>query len=151
MRGVIQRVSEASVSIDGKIFSEINRGILLLLGITDEDNDSDIDYIIDKILNLRIFPDSDDKMNKSLIDNNYSIMVVSQFTLYGDARKGRRPSFITAAKGDRALETYNRFVHKLISSYDPSKVRTGVFGSMMDIRLNNDGPVTILLDSAKQF
>ena len=123
----------------------------MLLGISKDDNQNDIDYIIDKIVNLRIFSDNEDKFNLSLQDIGGEILIVSQFTLYGDARKGRRPSFDMASKGDVALLIYQDFLIKLKKTYDDKKVKCGVFGAMMDVGIVNDGPVTILLDSKKEF
>jgi len=151
LRAVVQRVNSCAVSIEGRLHSAIERGLLVLLGITADDNNDDIDYIIDKIINLRIFPDSDDRMNCSLIDYKLDIMVVSQFTLYGDARKGRRPSFASAAGGDLARSIYDVFIDKLKAQYKSGRIGTGDFGKMMDIQLVNNGPVTILLDSKRGF
>lgn len=149
MRTVLQRVSSAKVSVDGEIVGEIERGILVLLGISCEDSINEAKYLLEKILNLRIFEDSDGKMNLSLIDTKGELLVVSQFTLYGDARKGRRPSFIKAALPDRANELYKFFVNEARKQI--GKVEIGKFQAMMDVELINDGPVTILLDSEKNF
>ncbi|OHD11163.1 MAG: D-tyrosyl-tRNA(Tyr) deacylase [Spirochaetes bacterium GWD1_27_9] len=151
MRAVIQRVKKASVTVEGKIVSSINTGLLVLLGVSINDQDKDIDYMIDKILNLRIFPDEEYKMNKSITDVSGEMIVVSQFTLYGDARKGRRPSYDIAAKGDVAKPIYEKVVNILKEKYDANKVFTGIFAAMMDVELINDGPVTILLDSERNF
>lgn len=147
MRSVVQRVSRASVTVDGEITGEIGRGLLVLLGVTHADNDKDADYLVDKIVNLRIFDDANGKMNLSLADIGGEMLVVSQFTLYGDTRRGRRPSFIAAAPGDEALRWYKYFVAK--ANETVKKVATGRFGRMMDVELVNDGPVTIILDSEK--
>jgi D-aminoacyl-tRNA deacylase len=151
MRAVLQRVKKSSVTVDNEVISKINHGLLVLLGVRSSDVDSDLDYISDKILNLRIFSDENDKMNKSVIDVNGEIIVVSQFTLYGDARKGRRPSFDTAANGNTANPIYEKLLEMLKSKYDKTKIFTGKFAAMMDVELINDGPVTILLDSERKF
>jgi len=151
MRSVVQRVKSAGVSINNQIYSTINNGLLCLLGISPEDGEEDIKYMIDKIANLRIFQDESDKMNRSLIDTNGEILVVSQFTLYGDARKGRRPSFDKAASGEIARVIYEKFLTDLKSVIITDKIKTGVFAEMMEVNLINDGPVTILLDSKRGF
>lgn len=151
MRAVIQKVTQASVTIEGQVYSEIKDGLLVLLGIKADDTQADIDYIIDKITNVRIFRDNEDKMNLSVKDVGGEILVVSQFTLYGDARKGRRPSFDRAAGKDISLPLYNQFLQCLGNTFDKQKIKTGVFAAMMDVALHNDGPCTILLDSEKQF
>ncbi|MGI8670062.1 MAG: D-aminoacyl-tRNA deacylase [Aridibacter sp.] len=149
MRAVLQRVSSAKVSVDGEIVGEIGRGILVLLGISREDSNNEAKYLLEKTLNLRLFEDFDGKMNLSLIDKKGELLVVSQFTLYGDARKGRRPSFIKAALPQKANELYEFFVGEARKQIN--KVETGRFQAMMDVELVNDGPVTILLDSDKTF
>lgn len=149
MRSVLQRVSSAKVSVDGEIIGEIGRGILVLLGISREDSETEAKYLIEKTLNLRIFEDSEGKMNLSLIDIRGELLVVSQFTLYGDARKGRRPSFIKAALPQTANKLYEFFVSE--AGKQIKKVETGQFQAMMDVELINDGPVTILLDTDKTF
>lgn len=149
MRGVLQRVKNASVTIDGNKVSEIEHGILLLIGVTDTDTETDADYIAEKTVNARIFEDSEGKMNLSLLDVGGSILAVSQFTLYGDARKGRRPSFIKAAKGEISEPLYE-LVCKKISDMGV-EVKKGVFGADMKVALINDGPVTILLESDRSF
>ena len=149
MRAVVQRVSRARVCVGKEIVGEIGRGVLVLLGVSVRDSDKDAAYLADKVLNLRIFEDAEDKMNRSLLDIKGQLLVVSQFTLYGDATRGRRPSFIDAAPPERANRLYESFVteaRKLVS-----KVATGRFQAMMDVELVNDGPVTILLDSEKKF
>ncbi|HOF00995.1 MAG TPA: D-aminoacyl-tRNA deacylase [Spirochaetota bacterium] len=151
MRSVVQRVKTAGVSINNQVYSSINSGLLCLLGISPEDGEEDIKYMVDKITNLRIFQDDSDKMNKSLIDINGEILVVSQFTLYGDARKGRRPSFDKAANGESAKIIYEEFLTALESVIASHKIKTGVFAEMMEVNLINDGPVTILLDSKRGF
>lgn len=149
MRAIIQRVSRAKVSVDDKIVGEIGKGILVLLGVSREDSEKQANYILDKTLNLRIFEDAEDKMNLSLLDIEGELLVVSQFTLYGDARKGRRPSFIKAALPEMANELYEYFVNEARKKIE--RVETGKFQAMMDVELVNDGPVTILLDSDKNF
>ncbi|HNZ27751.1 MAG TPA: D-aminoacyl-tRNA deacylase [Spirochaetota bacterium] len=151
MRSVVQRVKTAGVSINNQVYSSINNGLLCLLGISPEDGEEDIKYMVDKITNLRIFQDDSNKMNKSLIDINGEILVVSQFTLYGDARKGRRPSFDKAANGESAKIIYEEFLTALESVIASHKIKTGVFAEMMEVNLINDGPVTILLDSKRGF
>ena len=149
MRSVVQRVSSSSVSVDGGIIGKIDKGLMVLLGVTHDDTSKDVDYMIDKILNLRIFEDEDDKMNLSLKDVGGELLVVSQFTLYGDCRKGRRPSFTNAARPDQADKLYEEFVAK--AKAQGLNVGTGQFGAHMMVDLTNDGPVTILLDSSKSF
>lgn len=149
MRTVIQRVNHCDVNINNVKFSSIGQGLLILLGIKNDDTIEDMDYLIDKVFHLRIFEDEQGKMNKSITDIQGEIMVVSQFTLYGDCKKGRRPSFIRAAKPEIANSLYDTFVDKLMKG--SLKVQTGIFGADMQVELENDGPVTILLDSEKQF
>lgn len=149
MRAVIQRVSRARVSVDDETTGEIGRGILVLLGVAVNDAEKDALYLVEKTLNLRIFEDAEDKMNLSLLDTGGELLVISQFTLYGDARKGRRPSFIEAAPPERANRLYEFFVEEAQKQIE--KVATGRFQAMMDVELVNDGPVTILLDSRKDF
>ena len=147
MRAVVQRVSRAKVTVDGEVTGEIGRGLLVLLGVAGNDSEPDADYLVEKIVNLRIFEDAADKMNLSLLDINGHLLVVSQFTLYGDTRRGRRPSFIDAAPPDKANELYEYFISK--SRQQVTKVETGLFQAMMDVELINAGPVTIMLDSEK--
>ena len=147
MRAVVQRVSRASVTVDRVIIGEIERGLLILLGVAHADEQRDADYLVDKIVNLRIFDDADGKMNLSLADTQGGMLVVSQFTLYGDTRGGRRPSFIAAAPGSEAQALYEYFVAKAKDAV--ANIATGKFGAMMDVELINDGPVTIILDSEK--
>ena len=149
MRAVVQRVSSSKVTVDGNITGEIKRGLLVLLGVTHEDTSKDVDYIIDKVLNLRIFEDEDEKMNLSLKDVEGELLVVSQFTLYGDCRKGRRPSFSTAARPELATKLYEEFIEK--SRKEGIVTQTGQFGAHMMVDLTNDGPVTILLESNRTF
>lgn len=145
MRAVVQRVSRAKVTVDGEITGEIGRGLLVLLGVSQSDSEKDAEYLVDKTINLRIFDDADGKMNLSLLDVGGGLLVVSQFTLYGDARRGRRPSFIAAAPPDKANELYERYV--AVAREQVSHVATGRFQAMMDVELVNDGPVTIILES----
>ena len=149
MRGVVQRVKRASVSVDGKVISKIDKGIMLLLGIEANDDEKDLEYIIKKVSKLRIFDDEEGVMNKSLLDYGLEILVVSQFTLYGDARKGNRPSYIRSAKSDDGIILYEKFIEEMKNL--GIKVSVGEYGADMDVELINDGPVTILLDSSKEF
>ena len=147
MRAVVQRVSRAKVTVEGRLIGEIGSGLLVLLGVSTDDDDKGADYLVDKLVNLRIFDDADGKMNLSLADIDGEMLVVSQFTLYGDTRRGRRPSFIAAAGGDEALRWYKYFVVK--AREQVRNVATGEFGAMMDVELVNNGPVTIIIDSEK--
>lgn len=149
MRAVVQRVSRAKVTVGEEITGEIGKGLLVLLGVAVRDTEIDASYLADKVLNLRIFEDADDKMNLSLLDISGELLVVSQFTLYGDATRGRRPSFIQAAPPERANHLYEVFVAE--AGRQINTVQTGRFQAMMDVELVNDGPVTILLDSEKRF
>lgn len=149
MRGVVQRVKKASVTVDGELIGKIEKGLLVFLGIGNEDDEKDIQYLADKIINLRIFEDSNEKMNESLLDQKGELLIVSQFTLYGDCRKGKRPSFDKAAKPKDAEMLYERFVEYCKSC--GVKVETGKFQAMMDVELINDGPVTLLIDSKREF
>ncbi|MDY6896428.1 MAG: D-aminoacyl-tRNA deacylase [Thermotogota bacterium] len=149
MRAVVQRVSSASIEIENQVVSSILNGILAFIGFHLEDTAKDLDIIADKILNLRIFNDSDNLMNLSLFDIEGELLIVSQFTLYGDARKGRRPSFSNAMPPDKALNFYNEFIDVCKNRYE--RVKHGVFQADMNISLINSGPVTILLDSSKAF
>lgn len=149
MRAVVQRVKEAKVETGGRVIGEISKGILIFLGVADDDTEKDCDYLAGKILNLRIFPDENDQMNLSLKNTGGSALVVSQFTLWGDCRKGRRPSFINAARPEKANMLYERFIS--LVKENNINVATGMFRQMMDVHLINDGPVTILLDSRKLF
>jgi D-tyrosyl-tRNA(Tyr) deacylase len=146
MRIVLQRVASARVDVNGHTVGSIGPGILALLGISRADCPEDADYLLDKLLHLRIFPDEERKMNRSIEDCHGSLLVVSQFTLYGDCRKGRRPSFDQAAPPEQAQALYEYFV--AAARRGPVPVQTGVFQAMMEVHLVNDGPVTILLDSA---
>lgn len=149
MRAVVQRVASASVTVDGKLISEIGKGLLIFHGVAHEDTSADLDYLTNKVANLRVFEDDEGRMNRSLLEIGGEALVVSQFTLYGDCRKGRRPSFIDAAPPDKAEEFYQQFIRAL--SNTGISVRAGIFQAMMDVELVNDGPVTILLDSSKLF
>lgn len=145
MRAVIQRVNHANVSVKGEKVGEIDRGIMVLLGVTHEDTLKDADYLVQKISHLRIFEDDSEKMNLSVKDVEGSILSVSQFTLYGDCRKGRRPNFMKAAKPDYAKECYDYFNQSIEKA--GIHIESGVFGAMMDIEMVNSGPVTLILDS----
>lgn len=144
MKVLVQRVLSSSVEVDNKIVGQINKGLMLLVGFTDSDTDKEIDYMVDKIINLRIFNDENGVMNKSLIDVNGSILSISQFTLYADTRKGRRPSYIKALSGNKAILLYDKFNNKL--KEENIKVETGIFGADMKVSLINDGPITIMLE-----
>lgn len=149
MRAVVQRVSSSKVTVENNVVGKINKGLLVLLGVTHEDKSSDVDYLIDKIINLRIFEDKNEKMNLSLKDVGGELLVVSQFTLYGDCRKGKRPSFSNAARPDLATQLYEEFIEKVKSQ--EIVVQTGQFGAHMVVDIANDGPVTMLLESNKSF
>ncbi|MBE6145914.1 MAG: D-tyrosyl-tRNA(Tyr) deacylase [Firmicutes bacterium] len=144
MRCVIQKVNKSSVTVDGKIVSEIGRGLNVLVGFTDTDTEEDIKYCVRKIVNLRVFEDENDVMNRSVIDEKGEILSISQFTLYGDTRKGNRPSYIRALGGDKALPMYERF-NELLNQEVPTK--GGVFGADMKVEILNDGPTTIIIDT----
>jgi len=149
MRAVVQRVSRARVSVGEDVVGEIGNGILLLLGISGRDTEADAKHLLDKTVNLRIFDDAGGRMNESLVDQDAGLLIVSQFTLYGDTRKGRRPSYIDAASPEAANRLYEFFVseaRKIIKN-----VATGRFQAMMDVELVNDGPVTLLLDTERNF
>ena len=148
MKAVIQRVTEASVTIDGQVVGEIGHGILLLLGVCPQDGEKEAAWLADKVVNLRIFTDSEDKMNLSLMDVGGEMLVVSQFTLYGDCKKGRRPSYTDAARPEIADPLYQYFV-RCIQDAGVPKVATGRFGADMKVALVNDGPVTLILDTAE--
>ena len=149
MRIVIQRVQSAAVTVDGHCVGEIGQGLLLLVGCSKDDQRVDVDYLASKVSGLRIFPDEDGQMNLSVVDVGGSILSVSQFTLYGDCRRGRRPSFARAAKPELAKDLYGQFNAKLRALGLP--VETGIFQADMEVTLTNDGPVTIILDSEKQI
>lgn len=145
MKAVIQRVRESAVTVDGREVGRIGRGLLVLLGVSRDDTPAEADYLLDKTLNLRIFEDETGRMNRSLLDVGGELLVVSQFTLYGDCRKGRRPSFVQAAPPETAEALYEHFVDQARESGVP--VATGRFRAMMDVALVNDGPVTLILES----
>ncbi|MGA2405162.1 MAG: D-aminoacyl-tRNA deacylase [Bacteroidales bacterium] len=149
MRAVIQRVNRASVTISKKIKSEIDIGLLVLVGIEDSDDDTDIDWLCKKIVQLRIFNDSNEVMNLSVLDVGGDILAISQFTLHAKTKKGNRPSYIRAARPDIAIPLYNKFVFRL-SQLMGKEARTGEFGAMMQIELVNDGPVTIIIDTKEK-
>lgn len=149
MRAVVQRVEETRLEVDEKVISKINGGLLVYIAVEDDDTEADLDYIFKKVTNLRIFSDEDDKMNLSVQDIGGEILLVSQFTLYGDARKGNRPNFMKSAKAEKAESYYEIFKEKLKAS--EIKYQSGVFGADMHIHAHLSGPVTILLDSKKEF
>lgn len=144
MKVLVQRVTSANVKVNSKVVGEINRGLLLFVGFTQSDTTKEIDYMVDKVINLRIFDDENGVMNKSLLDTEGSILSVSQFTLYADSSKGRRPSYINALNGDKAIILYDEFNKKLKKKN--VKVETGIFGAYMQVELINDGPITIMLE-----
>ncbi|WP_270179410.1 D-aminoacyl-tRNA deacylase [Alkalihalobacillus sp. CinArs1] len=145
MKAVVQRSKYASVTVNEEVVGEIESGLVVLLGVTQEDTEKDAAYLADKIVNLRIFEDENDKMNLSLKDTSGSLLSISQFTLYGDCRKGRRPNFMKAAKPDEANVLYEKFNELVVEK--GVEVQSGVFGAMMDVQLTNDGPVTLIIDS----
>ena len=145
MRVVLQRASEASVTIAGEIAGEIGAGLVLLVGFTDSDTEEELRWMVEKVLGLRVFSDDQGKMNLSVRDVEGDVLVVSQFTLYGDAQKGRRPSFVHAAHPDVAIPLYDRFL-ELLEEASPGRIQSGEFGAMMDVALVNAGPVTLVLE-----
>jgi D-tyrosyl-tRNA(Tyr) deacylase len=149
MRAIVQRVSSASVKVDGSVVGEICSGLLVLLGVASDDTESDADYLTEKIVRLRIFDDADGKMNLSVIDIDGAVLAVSQFTLFGDVRRGKRPSFDAAARPELAKKLYEYFVEHVRAA--GVRCETGVFQATMKVELANEGPVTILLDSKKLF
>ena len=149
MRAVVQRVKRSSVKVDGEVKGAIEKGFNVLLGISKNDTISDLKYIKDKILNLRVFEDENDKMNLSILDVKGELLIISQFTLYGDCRKGRRPNFMEALGGEEAKVLYDEFLE--LFKEDDIKVQCGVFGADMEVEIINDGPVTLLLESKKTF
>ncbi|MDE3057937.1 MAG: D-tyrosyl-tRNA(Tyr) deacylase [Bacteroidota bacterium] len=149
MKAVVQRVARASVSVDGKLLSSIEKGVLIFLGVKDADEESDARYLAEKCCALRIFEDAQEKMNLSVVDVGGSALIVSQFTLYGDARKGNRPSFVEAAPPAVAKPLYEAFVNHARRLLGAESVATGMFRAMMDVELVNDGPVTIILESKR--
>ena len=149
MRAVVQRVTEASVTVEGRVVGRIGAGLLVLIGVGQDDADADADYLAEKIAHLRIFADAAGQMNRSVLDLSGAVLVVSQFTLYGDSRRGRRPGYSAAAAPEEANRLYEYFVGRVRAT--GLAVETGVFRAMMDIALVNQGPVTLLLDSRKGF
>ena len=150
MKAVVQRVKSASVTIpEQKYFQEIGKGLLILLGIKAGDTEDDVNFIADKCCSLRIFEDAEDKMNRSVKEVNGEMLIIPQFTLYGETAKGNRPSFIDAAKPDEAIPLYEKFVSRVRMNLGDDKIKVGIFGAMMDIQLVNYGPVTVLVESKK--
>ncbi len=149
MRAIVQRVSESKVVVDGKTVGEIGEGILILLGVEQDDTEKDVLYMAEKIANLRIFQDGEGKMNLSTLDVKGSALIISQFTLMGDCRKGRRPSYSTSAKPELAIPLYEMFIKEMQKQGVPTK--EGVFQAMMDVHLVNSGPVTLMIDSNRKF
>jgi D-tyrosyl-tRNA(Tyr) deacylase len=149
MRAIVQRVTRAKVTVDGRISGEIGTGLLVLLGVSQNDTPAAADYLVDKVLGLRIFEDDAGKMNRSVVDVSGAVLAVSQFTLFGDVRRGKRPSFDEAARPEKAKELYDYFVAKIRAT--GMRCETGVFQAMMDVELVNSGPVTIMIDSEKIF
>lgn len=149
MRAVLQRVQRASVTVDGRVVGAIGQGLLVLLGVGRDDTDRDTEYVAAKIRDLRLFPDAKGRMNRSVAEVDGAVLVVSQFTLFGDCRRGRRPSYSAAAPPDRARELYEALLERLRQHGLP--VQAGEFQAMMDVELINDGPVTVLLDSGRDF
>ncbi len=148
MRAVIQRVTEGGVDIPSQNYSEkIGKGLVILLGIKIGDKEDDVNFVADKCCNLRIFEDENEKMNLSVKDINGEILIISQFTLYGDTRKGNRPSFIEAARSEEAVPLYEKFIKRVKQNIGESKVKTGIFGAMMSVKIINDGPVTVTVES----
>lgn len=150
MKAVVQRVKSSSITIsEQNYYQEIGKGLLILLGIKTGDTQDDLIFVADKCCNLRIFEDAEDKINRSIKEVNGEMLIISQFTLYGETAKGNRPSFIDAAKPDEAIPLYEKFVSRVKSNLGDEKVKVGIFGAMMDIQLVNYGPVTVLVESKK--
>lgn len=149
MRCVVQRVTHASVRVDGEVVGQIGAGLLVLWGIGEKDGPNDLEWMVDKVIGLRIFEDEDGKMNRSIVDHGGEILMVSQFTLFGDCRKGKRPSFSSAAPPEEAKSLFDQAVEKMRNH--GIHVETGIFQAEMQVELVNDGPVTLLLDSEKKF
>lgn len=148
MRVLVQRVTEGGVYIEKENYTaEISKGLVILLGIKSDDNISDAEFLADKCSSLRIFEDENDKMNLSLKDINGEVLIISQFTLYGDAQKGNRPSFTDAARPETAIPLYEKFICRIKDNLGDEKVKTGLFGAMMHVKIINDGPVTIMIES----
>ena len=151
MRALVQRVSEGGVYISEENYkAEIGKGMIILLGIKSDDNEQDMIFIADKCSSLRIFEDENQKMNLSLRDINGEVIVISQFTLYGNAQKGNRPSFIEAARPEVAIPLYEKFIERMKQNIGSEKVKAGIFGSMMTVSINNDGPVTVIIESKEK-
>jgi len=148
MKAVIQKSLEASVEVDGKIVGQIAQGLVVLLGITHDDTNKDLEYILDKLINMRLFEDNDKYFEKSILETSKNILLISQFTLYAGTKKGRRPDFINAAKSEVAKPIYEKFIQRLKDS--GINVQTGEFGAEMKVKLTNHGPVTIILDSSEK-
>ena len=150
MKAVVQRVNSASVTIsEQNYYQEIGKGLLILLGIKTDDKEDDVNFISDKCSNLRIFEDTEDKMNLSVKDIDGEVLIISQFTLYGETEKGNRPNFTDAAKPDEAIPLYEKFVSRVKTNLGDDKVKEGIFGAMMDVQLINYGPVTVIVESNK--
>lgn len=148
MRALVQKVKEGGVLIADENYSaEIKKGLVILLGVTHKDSENEVNFVADKCSNLRIFPDENDKMNLSVKDVDGEVLVISQFTLYGDARKGNRPSYTEAAKPELAENLYEKFIERMKLNLGKDKVKTGIFGAMMEVKIINDGPVTIIVES----
>ncbi|QQS38164.1 MAG: D-tyrosyl-tRNA(Tyr) deacylase [Ignavibacteriales bacterium] len=148
MKVVLQRVSEGGVFIQANGYSaEIKKGLVLLVAVKDDDTESDINFTADKCCNLRVFEDENEKMNLSVKDVNGEVLIISQFTLYGDTRKGNRPGFTSSAKPETAIPLYEKFIKRVISNLGEEKVKTGLFGAMMKVKIINDGPVTLIVES----
>lgn len=151
MRALVQRVSEAGVYIEKENYkAEIGNGIVILLGIKSDDSENDVNFVADKCSGLRVFEDENEKMNLSLKDIDGEVLIISQFTLYGDAQKGNRPSFIEAAKPEIAIPLYEKFISRMRSTLGEEKIKTGIFGAMMQVKIFNNGPVTIIVESKQQ-
>ncbi|MCX8104357.1 MAG: D-aminoacyl-tRNA deacylase [Ignavibacterium album] len=151
MKVVVQKVAQAGVFIEEQNYSaEISKGLVILLGIKNDDTEDDVIFLADKCSNLRIFLDENDKMNLSVKNVGGEVLVISQFTLYGDAQRGNRPGFTDAAKPDIAIPLYEKFIDRMRKNLGPEKIKTGIFGAMMLVKIYNDGPVTIIIDSKRQ-
>lgn len=151
MRAIVQRVKNSRVEVKNKIIGSIDKGFNVLIGISNEDTKEDIDYIVRKVTGMRVFEDENGKMNFSLQDVGGSVLLISQFTLYGDCRKGKRPDFMKAQKGETAIKLYNELINAFKNELGEEKVQTGEFGADMQVFIQNDGPVTLLLESKKDF
>lgn len=152
MRALIQRVNYGSVKIESEnYFQEIKKGMVILLGINTADDENDSEFLADKCSNLRIFEDENEKMNLSLKDVGGEVLIISQFTLYGDARRGNRPSFTEAARPEKAIPLYEKFIQRMKMNIGEEKIKTGIFGAMMLVEIHNEGPVTILVESKQRL